>query len=237
MWIKICANTSLQDSLQAAEAGADAVGFIFAPSPRLVTPRQVGAITPELPFDLTQIGVFVTHDPEEIASTVRTAGLHGIQLHGGLDLPLLEKVRGVFDREYFLIQTVHWVLDGDTASEQTLLDEYRTVSRHGLADAVLLDAKTPTAAGGTGRAFDWERACAVLAGAPRGLRIILAGGLDPENISEAIRTLRPWGVDVATGVEQRPGKKDPARLQAFIRNARNAFAEIEKPIIPVERLG
>jgi phosphoribosylanthranilate isomerase len=228
MWIKICANTSLQDALRAAEAGADAVGFVFAPSKRQVMPLQVGAITPELPYDLTQVGVFVSRDFDEIADTVRTAGLHGIQLHGGLDQPLVERLRAAFDRETFLIQTLHWPIEDDpAATAQALFDDYRAVSRQGLADAVLLDARTASASGGTGKTIDWERARAALAGERSGLRIILAGGLTPLNVAEAIRTLRPWGVDVASGVEAQPGKKDPARLRDFIQNARTAFAEIE----------
>lgn len=238
MWIKICANTTLRDALRAAESGADAVGFVFAPSPRQVAPHQVGAITPELPYDLTQIGVFVTHDFQEITATVRTAGLHGIQLHGGLDLPLLEKLRCECGHDYFLIQTLHWDLDADpAAAAQHLLDAYRAVARKGLVDAVLIDAKTAHASGGTGRTVDWARIRAVLfpeavPAAAGGPRIILAGGLTPENVAEAITTLRPWGVDVASGVEERPGKKDPAKITAFLRNARAAFAAIEKPRTP-----
>jgi phosphoribosylanthranilate isomerase len=238
MWIKICANTTLRDALRAAESGADAVGFVFAPSSRQVSPHQVGAITTELPYDLTQIGVFVTHDFEEITATVRTAGLHGIQIHGGLDLPLLEKLRCECGHDYFLIQTLHWEVDTDPdASAQHLLAEYRAVARKGLVDAVLIDAKTATASGGTGRTVNWTLIHEVLfpeamPAAAGGPRIILAGGLTPENVAEAITTLRPWGVDVASGVEERPGKKDSARVNAFIRNARTAFAEIEKPRTP-----
>lgn len=229
MWIKICANTSLQDALLAAEAGADAIGFVFAPSPRLVTPRQVGIIVPELPYDLTQIGVFQTQDAAEIVETVRTAGLHGIQLHGPLDLPLAENLRRQLGESLFLIQSLHWSIDRDLAESQELLrDDLRTLAGHGAIDAVLLDAQTATASGGTGKIIDWKSAREVLARESGTLKIILAGGLHPDNVAEAIRTVRPWGVDVASGVEQHPGKKDPARVQAFIRNARVAFAAIEK---------
>ena len=236
MWIKICANTTLRDALRAAEAGADAVGFVFAPSPRRVAPHQAAAIMPELPYDLTQVGVFQTHDFEEIAATVRTAGLHGIQLHGDPDLALAEKLRAEFGESMFVIQTLHWSVDRDpAASEETLLDEYRAVCRQRLVDAVLLDARTATASGGTGRTIDWARVRDLLAAEPLGLRIILAGGLNPDNVAEAIRTLRPWGVDVASGVETSPGNKDSALVQAFVRNARNAFAAIESPAVPIER--
>jgi phosphoribosylanthranilate isomerase len=228
MWIKICGNTTLLDTLSAAEAGADAVGYVFALSPRQVTPRQVATITPELPFDLTQIGVFNTQDYDEIEFALHTAGLHGVQLHGELDFQLADRLRGAFDANFFLIQSLHWSLDRDpAAAERTLRDELRAIGRHQAADAVLLDTRTATASGGTGKALDWERAHDVLAAEAGKLRIILAGGLTPYNVAEAIHTLRPWGVDVASGVESFAGKKDPIRVHNFIRTARAAFAEIE----------
>lgn len=228
MWIKICGNTTLLDTLSAAEAGADAVGYVFALSPRQVTPRQVATITPELPFDLTQIGVFNTQDYDEIEFALHTAGLHGVQLHGELDFQLADRLRGAFDANFFLIQSLHWSLDRDpAAAERTLRDELRAIGRHQAADAVLLDTRTATASGGTGKALDWDRAHDVLAAEAGKLRIILAGGLTPYNVAEAIHTLRPWGVDVASGVESFAGKKDPLRVHNFIRTARAAFAEIE----------
>lgn len=232
MWIKLCANTSLADARLAADAGADAVGFVFAPSPRQVTPEQAAEIAPALPPEPTQIGVFLTHDFERIAATVRTAALHGAQLHGGLDLPLLDRLRQEFGHRLFLVQTLHWRLDQDPIdAEAALRDSLRILRNHGVADAVLLDAKTSTASGGTGKTIPWERARAIIAAEAGKLRIILAGGLNPNNVAEAIRTLRPWGVDVASGVESAPGKKDRARVQAFIANARAAFAAIEnKPL-------
>ncbi|HEY6447531.1 MAG TPA: phosphoribosylanthranilate isomerase [Acidobacteriaceae bacterium] len=228
MWIKICANTNLQDALRAAEAGADAVGYVFASSPRQVTPGQAATIAPELPPDVTQIGIFNTQDFEEIQFALQTAGLHGVQLHGELDFQLAERLRNAFDPSFFLVQSLHWSLDRDpAASERTLRDELRAIGRHRAADAVLVDTRTATASGGTGKVFDWERARDVLAAESGKVRIILAGGLTPENVAEAIRALRPWGVDVASGVESFPGRKDPVRLHAFIRAARAAFAAIE----------
>lgn len=237
MWVKICANTSLEDARLAAEAEADAVGFVFAESPRRVTAEQAAKIGPALPPDPTQVGIFVEHTFDEIAATVRQAGLHGIQLHGVFDPWVVDRLRREFGHRQFLIQTLHWRVDQEaSASEAKLLAEYSAVSRQGIVDAVLLDAKTARAAGGTGRTLPWNRIREVLAQEPRGLRIILAGGLTPENVAEAISALRPWGVDVASGVEERPGKKDAARVEAFIRNARNAFAAIENRRATVERL-
>ena len=238
MWIKICANTSLEDARSAAEAGADAVGFVFAAaSPRRVTTEQTAEIGPALPPDPTQVGVFLEHTLDDITAIVRGAGLHGVQLHGTFDPWIVESLRREFGHGLFLIQTLHWRVDEDASgSEARLLEDYRAVSRQDVVDAVLLDAKTSSAAGGTGKTLPWKRLRDVLAQERCGARIILAGGLTPENVAEAIQTLRPWGVDVASGVEQRPGKKDAARVEAFIRNARNAFAAIENRGMPVGRL-
>ncbi|HZZ40400.1 MAG TPA: phosphoribosylanthranilate isomerase [Acidobacteriaceae bacterium] len=228
MWIKLCANTTLEDALLAADAGADAIGFVFAPSARRVTLGHVAAIMPDLPDDLTKIGVFNTQDYDEIVFALNSTGLHGVQLHGELDFVLAEKLRNQYGSPFFLIQTLHWDLSIDpTRAEQRLRDELRAIGRHSHIDAILLDTKTATASGGTGKPFDWKRAQQVLGAETGKLRLILAGGLNPENVAEAIRTLRPWGVDVASGVEMFPGRKDPARVAAFITAARSAFAAIE----------
>lgn len=234
MWIKICGNTNLEDTLVAAEAGADAVGFVFATSPRRVTLGQISDIMPGLPEDLTRVGVFNTQNFDEIASALRSAGLHGVQLHGELDFSLTEKLRTEFGPSLFLIQTLHWDLNRDPErSEEKLRNELRAIARHRDIDVVLLDTRTPTASGGTGQAFDWKRAHEVIAAEAGKLRIIIAGGLHPGNVREAILTLRPWGVDVASGVESRPGKKAPHVLEDFIREARSAFLAIEPhPMLP-----
>jgi phosphoribosylanthranilate isomerase len=232
MWIKICANTSLEDARLAADA--DAVGYVFAPSPRQITPAQAAQIAPQLPPEPTQIGIFVTHDFAAIADTLHTTGLHGAQLHGPFDPDLFLQLRAEFGHHLFLVQTISWSLSADPAeSEQHLRDQLRAVAQSGLADAVLLDAKTAAASGGTGKTIPWERARKTITAESGKLRVILAGGLTPDNVAEAIRTLRPWGVDVASGVESAPGKKDPARVAAFIRAARVAFAAIEnKALLP-----
>lgn len=228
MWIKLCANTNAEDVQLAAAAGADAVGFVFASSPRRVTAGEIAAFMPELPADLTKIGVFSTQNFEDIVFSLNAAGLHGVQLHGELDFSLAEQLRNEFGSGLFLIQTLHWDLNSDPArAEQRLRDELRSVARHRHIDAILLDTRTATASGGTGKIFDWTRARDVLSAEAPKLRIILAGGLTPANVAEAIRTLRPWGVDVAGGVEASPGRKDPARVHAFTAAARAAFAEIE----------
>jgi phosphoribosylanthranilate isomerase len=235
MWIKICANTNAEDATLASDYGADAVGFVFAPSPRRVTAGQIAEFMPELPPDLTKIGIFNTQDFDDIVSSLRTAGLDGVQLHGELDFSLADKLRNQFDTGFFLIQTLHWDVNSDpNRAEQRLRDELRAIARHSAIDAILLDTRTAAAAGGTGKALDWPRARDVLGAESGDLRVILAGGLHPDNVGEAIHTLHPWGVDVASGVEQYPGKKNPARLHAFIAAARTAFAEVEKltPRVP-----
>lgn len=235
MWIKICANTTLEDTLLAADAGADAIGFVFAPSPRRVTAGHIAAMMPDLPADLTKIGIFTTQDSEEISFSLQSAGLHGVQLHGELDFSLADKLRRQFESGFFLIQTLHWDLQSDPVrAEQKLRNELRAVARHSDIDAILLDTRTPTASGGTGIPLDWERAREVLAAESGKLRIILAGGLTPNNVAEAIHTLHPWGVDVTSGVEWQAGKKDPNRVRSFITAARAAFAEIENFSIPAQ---
>jgi phosphoribosylanthranilate isomerase len=230
MWIKICGNTNLEDVRMAADAGADAVGFVFAPSPRRISATQISSMMPDLPRDLTKIGVFGTQDFDEIVFALHTAGLHGAQLHGELDFSLAERLRRQFDTGFFLIQTLHWDLNSDPArAEERLRNELRAIARHSDIDAILLDARTPTASGGTGRTLDWPRAKEVLSAEAGKLRIILAGGLYPGNIHEAILTLRPWGVDVSSGVESAPGKKHPGILEDFIHAARLAFLAIEPP--------
>jgi phosphoribosylanthranilate isomerase len=235
MWIKICGNTTLEDVQLAAEAGADAAGFVFATSPRRITPGEIAAM-PAVSLDLTQIGVFNTQDFDEIAFALRTAGLHGVQLHGELDFSLADRLRREFGPHLFLIQTLHWDIEGDPGrAEERLRNELRAIARHTDIDAALLDARTPTASGGTGKSFDWNRAKEILSAEAGPMRIIVAGGLYPGNVREAILTLHPWGVDVASGVEYAPGKKHPEILRDFIRTARLAFREIEPPVMrPVE---
>jgi len=221
MWIKICANTNLEDAQLAAELGADAVGFVFAPSPRQVTAAQVAHITPHLREGLECIGVFHTFEAHQIASIAQECGLTAVQLHGGLNLELLRQLDEIFNGQVKLIQTVHWQVDADVASAAVVAEQLRQIDADGLVGRVLIDAKVGPDLGGTGVSYDWDAARATLAEAGTGLKLIVAGGLRQENVGDAIRRLKPWGVDVASGVEQSPGRKSPERLAAFIRAARN----------------
>jgi len=221
MWIKICANTNLEDAQLAAELGADAVGFVFAPSPRQVTAADVARITPHLPEGLECVGVFPALEAEQIVGIAQECGLTTVQLHGGVNLELVRQLDEIFNGQVKLIQTVHWQVDADAASAAIVAEQLRQIDADGLVGRVLIDAKVGPNLGGTGVSFDWDAARATLAEAGTGLKLIVAGGLRADNVADAIRRLNPWGVDVASGVEQSPGRKSPEKLAAFIRAARD----------------
>jgi phosphoribosylanthranilate isomerase len=214
LWIKICANTSLEDATAAAEAGADAVGFVFAPSPRSVTVEQVAAIVPELPAKIEKIGVFVGSSVDEIAATVEATGLTGVQLHSEVTADATARLRARFGPGLRILRVVHFETDAP--------EHAAAAAQDASCDAILVDSRTATAVGGTGQAYDWTEARRILFGAMKELKLVAAGGLTPENVAEAIATLQPWGVDVVSGVEAAPGRKDPAKVRAFIANARAA---------------
>jgi phosphoribosylanthranilate isomerase len=225
MWIKICANTNLEDAQLAAQLGADAVGFVFAPSKRQVTPEQVAKITPHLPLHVERIGVFPALPAEAIAQQAHQAGLTAVQLHGGVNLALLQRLHQLFDRKVKIIQTVHWQIDAERpsiATVDTIGQQLKEIAQQDIAHRVLIDSKIGNATGGTGTPFDWSAARAVLTSAGERINLIVAGGLRPDNVAKAIQGLAPWGVDVASGVEASPGRKSPEKLAAFIKAAREA---------------
>jgi phosphoribosylanthranilate isomerase len=231
MWIKICANTNLEDAQLAAELGADAVGFVFAPSPRQVTAAEVTRITPHLPEGLECVGVFPALEAQQIAGIAQECGLNTVQLQGGFSLELVRQLDEIFNGQVKLIQTVHWQVDADAASAAVasatvMAQQLRQIDADGLVARVLIDSKVGSALGGTGVSFDWDAARATFAEAGKGLKLIVAGGLRADNVAGAIRRLNPWGVDVASGVEQAPGRKSPEKLAAFIRAARNPDAMV-----------
>lgn len=224
MWVKICANTNLADALVAAEAGADAVGFVFAESKRRVTAEQVAAITPHLPAILEKYGVFVDTPFDDLVRTVEACRLTGVQLHSAGDSELAGQLRAHFGSALRILQVIHY--------QQGIENQLRSAQANAAIDAVLIDSRTATLLGGTGQRYDWQAASRSFAESASGLRLIVAGGLNPANVGEAIATLHPWGVDVASGVEASPGKKDPAKVRAVIENARIAAhkAKIESPV-------
>jgi phosphoribosylanthranilate isomerase len=235
MFIKICANTNVEDALLAAELGADAVGFVFAPSKRRVMAEQVAEITSQLPAGVETVGVFATDDPDEIARYVRRAGLTAAQMHGVFDAARVRALAKEFGGELKMIQTVAYAVDAVDAEERVDADDrfewtLGTVFDEPAVWAVLIDAAKAGASGGLGVAMDWAHVAEIVRRAMRARggareprpRVILAGGLNAENVARAIAEFEPWGVDVASGVEASPGKKDPERLRAFVQAARAA---------------
>ncbi len=205
MFVKICGITNEEDALLSVALGADALGFIFAPSSRRVTPSAVADIVKRLPSDVATFGVFVNEDPDIVARIVNETGLTGAQLHGSEGRQSAAALR---PKVRFLIKAVV----GDAMAISSYLDYP--------VDALLVDSEQP----GSGKAFDWS----LLDASHLNKRIILAGGLSANNVAEAIRVTKPWGVDVSSGVEAAPGRKDPVALRAFISLAQRAFAEIEE---------
>lgn len=216
IWIKICGNTNLDDARTAVEAGADALGFIFAPSPRRISPRDAARITSELRAGVEKIGVFVNQSADLILDTVQKAALTGVQLHGDEDVAFardLGKSAGKGLRIIKAVSLSNGGLEHSVAMEPGADEVF---------DTLLLDSGSAAQRGGTGRRFDWKSAAPLLRLAARKFRIVIAGGLTPSTVAEAIRTLDPWGVDVVSGVEREPGKKDPAKVREFIGAVKEA---------------
>ena len=235
MWIKICGTTSLADAQHAASGGASAVGFILAPGPRRVTVDQVRAIAKHLPRNVERIGVFVDASFEEIVNAVSEADLTGVQLHANYDPDLPRRLRAHFAGPDQPLLSILAVLAFSDDMEPQIEAVARDAARYGAVDALLIDSRSPIGHGGTGTSYDWQAAQHMFRRIAPQLRLIAAGGLNPDNVVEAIRTLTPWGVDVATGVEAAPGRKDPARVAAFIRSARETFVQLKNSSRPRRR--
>jgi phosphoribosylanthranilate isomerase len=194
MFVKICGITRPVDAAAAVEAGANALGFVFWPnSPRFVDPYVARAIVATLPPFVVPVGVFVNQPVEYVKGVAALVGLGAVQLHGDEDAAYLAGIR------HPVIKAVS-VAD---ASDQ--LDQWppRTM--------LLLDVRDPVARGGTGRTIDWTAAASIA----KRRRSLLAGGLTPDNVAEAIALVQPYGIDVSSGVERSPGVKDPARIRAL----------------------
>jgi phosphoribosylanthranilate isomerase len=222
LWIKICGTTSLGDARLAVEAGADAVGFVFAPSPRNVTISEVAAINAHLPPTVEKIGVFVDVPLEDIYFTVRACGLTGVQLHFDAAAGLPAKLHERLGPRLRILRVVHFEAD----AADSILKEMRELAGSPDVDGVLVDSRTAIAVGGTGVAFDWGEARKTIFSDAGKLKLIAAGGLRPVNVGKAIRTLRPWGVDVVSGVEAAPGRKDAKKVLEFVKRARAAALKL-----------
>ncbi len=203
--VKICGVTHPDDVRAAAAAGADALGFNFYPkSPRFVDSATAAALVRDTPAKIVPVGVFVQATAEAMCATANRLGLREVQWHGDGPAP------GGGCGPYPLV--VAYRVQGPADLELIRAE----VARH--RSTVLLDAHVPGQFGGTGRTAPWH----LLAGFDPGVPIILAGGLTPENVAEAVRIVRPWGVDVASGVESSLGRKDPAKLRRFVEAVRAA---------------
>jgi phosphoribosylanthranilate isomerase len=211
--IKICGVTSTAD-VAAAAAGADAVGINFHPeSVRYVDPKASVPLLRAVPPLMAAVGVFVNRPFRQVAAVAYQLGLRAVQHHGDHGDPE--------DPFPFSFVPAFRVRDRDSLADITAyLDRCRAAGR--LPAAILVDAYVEGQHGGTGRTAPWD----VLADFKPGVPLILAGGLTPENVAEAVRTVRPDGVDVASGVESAPGRKDPDRVRAFVENARSAAAKL-----------
>ena len=202
--IKICGITTPEDALTAVEAGADALGFVFyKESPRHIFPEEAARIINKLPPFVQAVGLFVNEAPEIVNQVSRNCRLGLVQLHGD-ETP--DYCRRIEQR----------VMKAFRVRSLTCLDPIADYRLSGC----LLDAYSPSFYGGTGMSFNWEIACEAIT---RSHRVVLAGGLTPDNVAEAIRQVRPYAVDVSSGVESAPGKKDTDKVRAFIRNAKEAL--------------
>jgi len=199
MFVKICGITNEDDALLAVALGADAVGFVFAPSVRQIAVQKVYDITRRLPAEILTVGVFRDEHPKRVVEMAQSAGLRAVQLHGHESPDDVAQVSQHF-------RTVIKAVTAGTV-DATRANVFGT-------SMVLVDAPAP----GSGKMFDWSLAGEL----PEGLNVILAGGLNPENVVAGIKQVRPFGVDVSSGVEASPGRKDPILMKRFIEAARSA---------------
>jgi phosphoribosylanthranilate isomerase len=199
--VKICGITNLPDALQATEAGADALGFVFyAQSPRSITVQAAAPIAQALPPFVVRVGVFVDADEQLVYQAIADCHLNLLQFHGA-ESPGYCRQFGLMSMKAFRVR------DAESLSQ---MPAYQT-------DSWLLDAYSAGQPGGTGQRFNWDLA---IEAQKLGRPIFLAGGLTPENVGEAVRRVRPYGVDVSSGVEAGPGRKDPQKVRAFIAAAK-----------------
>jgi phosphoribosylanthranilate isomerase len=206
MFVKICGITSEDDALLAIALGADAVGFVFAPSPRQVAPQVAADIVKRLPTEIVSVGVFRDEAPARVLEVAHLAGLRAVQLHGHEPAEVSQ----------WLVTRVPMVIQAFPAGDMRVV----RAADYG-AHVIMLDAPHP----GSGALFDWSLASEV----PPGQRLMIAGGLNPENVAAAIEATKPWGVDVSTGVEREPGRKDPIKLREFIKAVREAEPVRDEP--------
>lgn len=233
-WVKICGTTNLADANAAVADGADALGFIFAESPRRIAPAEARKIIEKLPAAVEKVGVFVNETPARMHQIITETRLTAVQLQGDETLDIADELKRLCASRRGRLR-IFKALGVATGVEGVIREFTSSAS----IDGVLLDSfaaraagrvegKHRAARGGTGRTFDWKRAAAFVPGLARRTRVIIAGGLSPANVREAIHMLSPWGVDVCSGVEESPGHKDPAKIREFMQAARAASGRRSK---------
>ena len=212
-WVKICGTTNLEDALLAVEAGADAVGFVFyEKSPRKIGVEAAREIVEKLPAGVEKVGVFVNEVEDALCDVADRAGLTAIQMHGDSEDPHVADL--VVARRPRLK-----VLAAISMSQENP-EGWAMMWHPDAVHAFLVDSGDSSKHGGTGETFNWRASAPMLENVKKLGRVVAAGGLTLGNVTEAIRILQPWGVDVASGVEARPGKKDPEKVRAFVTAVR-----------------
>ena len=224
-WVKICGTTNLEDALSAVDAGADALGFVFYErSPRYVAPETAHTIIAELPDGVEKVGVFVNQFEDSICTLADEVGLTGVQMHGGNEDPHVA--------DLVLQRRPELKIFAGISMHHPSPEGWAMMWRPDVVYSFLVDSGNSKQPGGTGETFDWRARRESIAVIANLGRVLLAGGLSPGNVAEAMSILNPWGVDVVSGVEGGPGKKDPDKVRAFIAAVRKADQEGEKLQIP-----
>ena len=220
-WVKICGTTNLRDAQISIAAGANALGFIFAPSPRRIDVETAAEIIATLRGQAEMIGVFVNETPEHVAKVAEQVGLTGIQLQGDEPAASLAEVRRSLG-ECKSIKTLH---PNELLSDGTgILSEYLSVRDN--FDAILLDSGSAQQRGGTGVSYNWDQALPIAEQIRKSMPLIIAGGLNAGNVARAIEMFDPWGVDVVSGVERHLGEKDETMVKEFIAAVRHVPASV-----------
>jgi phosphoribosylanthranilate isomerase len=213
-WVKICGMTNLEDALTAADAGADAVGFVFyKKSPRCVSVETAREIIEKLPEQMEKVGVFVNESPMRVLEVTKSAGLTAAQLHG--DEFMTPELYSSAGKLFFSLPVTHILKDMTEPIGEFIFPKFPKSA------GVLLDSGVPEQRGGTGKTFAWAEARWLVSALMRFHPVVIAGGLTTSNVRHAAEFLKPWGVDVASGVEASPGKKDPDKVRAFVKAVRD----------------
>jgi phosphoribosylanthranilate isomerase len=239
-WVKICGITNLEDAQTAVDAGADALGFVFyEKSPRYVTPSTVRNIVQQVPAQVAKVGVFVAGHTRDYLSIIQDASLTASQITLGLPTePSAEPLgattygAGCFPpgfKQYWSLPAAFFIENKDGARkfmvDLAALGNKFSSQPNGermkdFFQTIFIDSSNGKQPGGTGKTFEWNKAADILEFMRGTVQVVVAGGLTPENVGEAMRILHPWGVDVSSGVESSPGKKDPQKVRTFIQAVR-----------------